>query len=729
MRAIRLLMPFVTAIAVSTGTAIAAGSATSVRLILPVEEVRPGESFLAGLELTMSEGWHTYWRNGGDSGAPTSLDWQLPAGMSAGAILWPPPERYEDAGLVTYVYHGTVTLLVPVHVAADAPLGNVQLVATAKWLECEKLCLPGRATVEAPLRIGDQTRPSPAANVISAAKARIPDGIPPDSASAYWDGPPDGQERAILIHWQPPSQGGIADFFPFRGDGFEVLTGTERLPSTGGTVLLRKKVRQIEDPWPQQISGLLVLSGPGSTPSYAGEAVLDIAASAPASTLPPAPAPAITSGQAGPLRERPALPTLSLASAIGLGILGGIILNIMPCVLPVIALKVLGFVRQSGSRPAEVRKLGLVYGLGVWFSFLVLAGVVIGVKRAVGVASWGMQFGNPIFLVSITTLVLLVALSLFGVFEINLTGRAMDHAGDLASREGTAGAFFNGMLAVALATPCTAPFLAPALGYAFTQTPAAIIVVFSAVALGLAAPYVILSWHPAWLRFLPKPGRWMARFKVAMGFPMLATALWLYSLAAARFGDAGALWLGVFLVGISLAAWIWGEFVQRGGSRHNVAIAAALVVAAGSYAVALEGELNWRSPALEPSAAAAQPPARAGEIPWERWSAEAVAAARSEGRPVLVDFTADWCLTCKVNERSSLNIAAVRKKLEEINGVALKADHTRLPADISRELQRFNRAGVPLVLVYPRDPARDPIVLPEVLTPGLVLDALEEATM
>ena len=244
---------------------------------------------------------------------------------------------------------------------------------------------------------------------------------------------------------------------------------------------------------------------------------------------------------------------------------GGLILNLMPCVLPVIALKILGFVSEANSEPRRVRKLGLIYALGVLLSFLALAAVVIGVKAAGHHAGWGMQFGSPVFIVCLTTLVTLVALNLFGIFEVTLGGRALDTAGELASKHGAAGAFFNGVLATVLATPCTAPFLGAALGFAFSQSAAEIILIFLTVGLGLSAPYVLLSWNPAWLKFLPKPGAWMEKFKIAMGFPMLATVVWLFNVASSTYGK-NVLWLGIFLVVIALAAWIFGEFFQRG--RH-----------------------------------------------------------------------------------------------------------------------------------------------------------------
>jgi thiol:disulfide interchange protein DsbD len=334
-----------------------------------------------------------------------------------------------------------------------------------------------------------------------------------------------------------------------------------------------------------------------------------------------------------------------------------------------------------------------------------------------------MQFGSPVFVVCLTTLVMLVALNLFGLFEVNLGGRALDAAGGLASKHGAAGAFFNGVLATVLATPCTAPFLSIALGFAFAQKAPVILLMFLAVSVGLAAPYVVLSWNPAWLKFLPKPGAWMEKFKIAMGFPMLATAVWLFNLAAGSYGKS-VLWLGVFLVLVAFAAWIFGEFVQRGRTRKGVALVIVLILLIGGYAFALENQLNWREPITMSDTTDSLKESPDG-IAWQRWSPEAVAKARSEGRPVIVDFTADWCLTCQVNKKTSIEIPSVRAKLKERNAVTLLGDYTHFPENISTELNHFNRAGVPLVLVYPKNSTIPPMVLPEILTPGIMLDALD----
>jgi thiol:disulfide interchange protein DsbD len=520
-----------------------------------------------------------------------------------------------------------------------------------------------------------------------------------------WEaGHPDSKTRSLVLSWKTqPEETGV-DFFPYADATYEMGTEVEKLPPSAGRSAIRVSLKRLEAEWPKTVAGVLTF---GHEPQRVGYEVRG---------TPGADAAEVAGGSAKS--------SGSLGFMLLYAFLGGLILNIMPCVLPVIALKILGFVGQSREHPARVRKLGLIYALGVLVSFMVLAALVIGVKAAGHSAGWGMQFGNPLFLVLLTILVTLVALNLFGLFEVTPSAGVMNAAGGLASREGTAGAFFNGVLATILATPCTAPFLGVALGFAFSQSPAVIVLVFATVAAGLAAPYVVLSWQPAWLRFLPKPGTWMDRFKVAMGFPMLATAVWLFSLTLTFYRER-SWWLALTLVVIALAAWVFGEFVQRGRSGRGMALGVTVALLVGAYAFGLERQLQWRSPAGEELATTVTN--SAGKIPWEPWSPEAVAKAREAGRPVLVDFTADWCLTCQANKKFALEVPAVMQRLQEIKAVTLLGDYTRLPKNITQELQRFGRAGVPLVLVYPADRAKDPQVLPEALAPSIVLEALNQA--
>jgi thiol:disulfide interchange protein/DsbC/DsbD-like thiol-disulfide interchange protein len=736
MQTIRLLLAFF----LWGGAATWAGAAntTEIRLVLSAKEARPGETFLAGVQLRMAPKWHTYWRNPGEAGKSTEIAWQLPAGITAGNIQWPVPEKYDWSGLFNYVYHRETTLLVPITVGPEVPPGPYELKGTVEWLECEEQCVPGKASVTAAFKIGTNSVASSYAGSIAEAKGRIPKPFPNDTAKAAWEKEPDGQKRPFVIVWKPTTSATLFDFYPYESDSFLVQPATQARKTDGGQAEVKKVLEKFDGGWPSQLQGLLVELGADRTVlgayeaslplSPAGEAKLPAVRSHTSETVANTPK---EGGSGAPVPDRPLsteAPTPSFGSLLGklgLAFLGGLILNIMPCVLPVIALKILGFVNQSKEAPARVRQLGLVYALGVLFSFLVMAGVVVGVQRAGKVASWGMQFGNPQFLVAIIVLVTLVSLNLFGLFEVHLGGRTIGAAGTLAAREGFSGAFFNGILATALATPCTAPFLSVALGFAFTQPPSTIVITFITVGLGLAAPYVVLSLKPSWLKFLPKPGPWMVRFKAAMGFPMLATAIWLFSILTRHYGKDGILWVGLFLVMVSLAAWVWGEFVQRGNRHKGLAVAVSLCLIFGGYLFALEKELHWRTRTAPAEAASLQTDPEG--IPWKPWSQAAVEEARANGHPVFVDFTADWCLTCKANKSSSIEINSVRNKLREIGAVTLLADNTLVRDDIAEELRKYGRAGVPLVLVYPANKTESPLVLPTVLTPSIVLNALDRA--
>ena len=686
-------------------TTLARAAHTEVRLLLPTELAQPGTTILAGVELKMDDGWHTYWKNSGAAGLPTKIEWHLPPGVTAGEIQWPLPEIIPPAEVVTYGYEHEVILLVPLTLAADLAPGPLALKADVSWLECKEQCVPGSAKIEATLNVGSETKPSAEAAIIEAWKLNLPK---PDSRLPFyatWESTTTNDTRTLLLGladfshdvwlWQTITG---ANFFPDASDNFEIQAAAEMISNPKGEFEIRKLVKKFSGDWPSEISGVMVIDN-----RFGYQVKLPIGDAAPA-----------------------APPAQSLWKMLIYAFIGGLILNLMPCVLPVIALKILGFVSEAKSEPRHIRAMGLVYAAGVLISFLALAAIVIGVKAAGHQSGWGMQFGNPIFLVSLTVLVTLVALNLFGVFEVTIGGRAMDAAGTLASKSGAAGAFFNGVLATALATPCTAPFLSIALGFAFAQSAAFIVLIFLAVGAGLAAPYVVLSWNPAWLKFLPRPGAWMEKFKIGMGFPMLATTAWLFNLASGSYGK-NVLWLGLFLVVVAFAAWIFGEFFQRGRKRRGLALAITLVLLIGGYAYALEGQLRWREVVAESTATGSLKESPEG-IDWQAWSPAAVAQARSEGRPVIVDFTADWCLTCQVNKKTSLEIPSVRAKLKDLKAVALLGDYTRTPNSILTELNRFSRAGVPLVLVYPKDPAAPPIVLPEVLTPGIVLEALNRAS-
>lgn len=689
-----LLVAFA-ALLLGGGVACAQGK-TTTRLLLSASTARPGDTVMAGVEMQMPAGWHTYWKNPGGSGLATTIKWVLPEGVTAGDIEWPVPEKLPDADLTTYIYSGTVVLLVPLKIAADAKPGVITLSANVRWLECQAECVPGKAALTAKLEVGSETKASPDAAALQAAEGKLPKSAEGISAHAMWEAPLKDNLRGVVFEWKSPQPANTVDFFPGPAPDYEVQPDAERVPADAGILRVRKMVKKLQGDWPKEISGLLVQKN--STESAAYDVTLPIAAAGTAALAPRAADVAPTVGSD------------SLWVNLVYAFLGGLILNIMPCVLPVIALKILGFVGEARNDPAHVRKLGLLYAVGVLVSFLALAGMVIAVKAAGHKAGWGMQFGSATFIIVVTALVTLVALNLFGFFEVTLGGGVMDAAGKLAARHGSSGAFFNGVLATTLATPCTAPILGYALGFAFARSAAVIIAIFLAAGAGLAFPYVLLTWQPAWLKFLPKPGPWMEEFKKAMAFPMMATAVWLFSLATTRYGDR-AWWLAMFLVFVGFAAWVYGEFVQRGRKHRMWGAVAAIVLLVVGYEWAIESGLKGGSNA----------------VAWQPWSPQAVAEVRGQGHPAIVDYTARWCLTCNTLVRPILESKSVQDKIKEVGAVPLLADYTGFSPEITDELARYQRAGVPLVVVFPKNQSKPPIVLPEAVTPGMVLSALDRA--
>ncbi len=690
---------------------------TKVRLLLESAQIGPGSTVYAAVDLNMPEGWHTYWANpsdSGETGQPTRIEWDLPSYIKAGDIEWPTPTKVlEETGAVLS-YTGRATLLVPLQIASNAPSGPLSIKAKIRWLECQKACVPGNAQVSADLVIDPKAVSAAESAEFAEFRKRLP--IPQAFPVSFrWLDAPTAKERRFVTTFRKAE--GIWDFFPepVANVSFSPTKGGQ--PAPDGQVSIEKSLEPSEGTnWPTRIPGIVVrVEGGKPLESYRVAGLFDGTTQTPESAVP-----------------TPAVEPPPLAKLLLFAFIGGLILNIMPCVLPVIALKILGFVRQSAERPGKIRNLGLAYATGVLASFGVLGGLVIAVKLAGKSAHQGLLFQNPIFLVVMTALMVLIALNLFGVFEVSVGGSAIDGASQLASREGLGGAFFNGVLATVLATPCTAPFLSLSIGFAVAldarSHPGLILLFFLTAGLGLAAPYLALCMQPRWLKLLPKPGTWMVRFKMIMGFPILATGAWLFSLAARHYGSDGLLWLGMFLVTISLAAWLFGEFVQR--ADRNKAVGAAIVagVLAAAYFWMLESELEWRTPAVRSAAAAATSPKRGrSKIDWSPWSPALIAAAQAEGHPVFVDFTADWCNTCQANKRTSIEVAPVMAMLKTTGAATLLADYTLEDPAIAAELAKYHRPGVPLVLVYSKDPAKAPRVLPEVLTRGIVLEALEWA--
>ena len=694
---------------------------TQARLLLDHATATPGSTVTAAVRLSMPAHWHTYWSNPSESGLggqATTLDWTLPPGVTAGPIDWPVPMRLREQEDSVFAYEGTVDLLVPLTIASNVAPGALSLKATVKWLECETTCVPGKTEVNAALQIGAAPVLSSNAPEFATFRSRLPQPqrFPVD---LRWTADAASKKGTLSISFKAP--GGKWDFYPFAYPDLSFQASKESAPGADGVVNL-VRTAQHEGKWPQSVAGLLIEVDDAGKPKAAYR-LGDVSPAVPASGTNPATA--VPSPSPAAEKETPFL--LILAGAF----IGGLILNIMPCVLPVIALKILGFVRQGQETPGRVRALGLMYGAGVLASFAAIAGLMIALSFANRAVHQGVLFQSSTFLVLMTLLVVLISMNLFGVFEVTLD-TAVATAGSAAHREGLGGAFFNGVLATVLATPCSAPYLGASIGFALRpgQNPMITLVMYLAAGLGLALPYVVLCFQPRWLKLLPKPGNWMIRFKKFMGFPMLGTAVWLFMLLASHYDKDQMLWIGLFMVVMALAAWVFGEFIQGGTERQKLSWALVALLVAGGYGWLLESKAEWRAaPVAAATSSSGEAPLAPGrhKLPWRVWSPEAVEKARATGRPVFVDFTADYCTTCNFNKAYAIEVPAVIEQFKSLNTHLFLADFSRDDPRIAALLRTHQRAGVPLVLVYSVNPAEAPRVLPERLTQEIVLEALNWA--
>lgn len=635
-------------------------------LIAAVDAIVPGESFWVALRLDIRDGWHTYWRNPGDSGEPTAIDWTLPEGFSAGDIVWQAPHRVAMGPLVNYGYEGEVLHLVEITVPASAAQ-SATLEANAYWLVCEEICIPEEARLDLTLPVAAAgTTPPPSEHAATIAKAR--GGLPGESP---WQGTYrlDGGALTLTLDGPPVDAAGAADFW-FMPAAYGVIDHaapqTVRAGEDGLTISIPRSAYAAEAV-SGPIDGILAMEehlpeGP------LGRAFRLTAAPAPA---PPSPAPSI-----------------SLVQALGLALLGGIVLNLMPCVLPILFMKGLGLVRHAHAPATTIRLQGLSFTAGVLASFGILAGGLIALQAGGARIGWGFQLQSPIFVALLAYLMFAVGLVLSGVVSIG--GRLAGVGSDLAQRPGQAGAFFTGALATIVATPCTAPFMAAALGFALTQPWYGALLVFEALGLGLALPYLALSFSPALLRFLPKPGPWMERLKQFLAFPMYATAAWLVWVLSRQIGADAVIVASAGMILIALAAWLLGT---TAGSRRCYR------VAGGTTSVML-ALIAFALPVAGVSTVGARPAAEA-DGPWEPYSAERLDDLRAEGRAVFVNMTADWCITCKVNERVALSSDAVADAFARHDVAYLKGDWTNRDAAITSVLETFGRQGVPLYVLYP----------------------------
>lgn len=697
-----VLLPAVWALACLAPSAAAGPTGASknvqVELVSEVEAVQPGTPFWVAVHLRMAPEWHTYWRNPGDSGLPTRMRWNLPEGFEAEPFEWPTPAPIAAPPLVSYGYEGEVTLLSRVTPPATLTAGSeVTIGGRLDWLECKQACLPGRAQLDLalPVRAEAPARAGAAAELFAAARASLPG----DGGS--WAPRAHVSSQLVALSFQSPVTPRRATFFPETQQVIEYAPPQRLLRTDGG---YRLEMTPSANPAEAEtLAGVLVVEGDSGPVAVRVEA------------RPEALTAALPAGQ--PVEAgRAAKPTPGLALALALAFLGGMILNLMPCVLPVLSLKVMSFVRHAGDRGAAWRH-GLAYTVGVLLSFWALAGLLLLLRAGGQQVGWGFQLQSPPFVVFLACLFFAIGLNLFGVFEVGLS--LTTAGGALHARSGLGSSLAGGVLATVVATPCTAPFMGSALGYGLSQPPAVSLLIFSALGLGMALPYLVLSLSPALLRFVPKPGRWMETFKQLMGFFMMGTVVVLVWIFGQQVGIDGVSALLAGLVILGLGAWVYGRGTVPGASqgRRRVAYALSAVLAAAGLFVGFAQARTAPAPA-------AGAPVTMGGIAWEAWSPEKVAAARAQGKPVFVDFTAAWCLTCQVNERVALGSAAVQERFRREGVVALRADWTRRDDTITQTLASFGRHGVPVYVLYGRGQA-EPYLLPEVISAGLVLGALD----
>jgi thiol:disulfide interchange protein DsbD len=657
-----------------------------VELLSETQSIRPGETFWVALRQQITPGWHTYWGvNPGDAGEPTRVEWTLPTGFTAGEIQWPYPTRLPLGIAMSYGYEREVVLVIPVTAPRDlAPGAHVTLKGQASWLVCEKVCIPEDAPVALTLPVATGApRPDPrGAALIAAARRSLP---APSPWPASFVATPETVTLTVAARDLVPER--IADvwFYPARWGAIE-HAAPQRARIEPGRITLDVARGQLAEAAHAPLEGVLVVAER-----------LDGGLARQAFALRAEP-------RSGPAAR-------ALLQALALALAGGLVLNLMPCVLPVLSVKALALVGHAGGR-AALRGHGVAYTAGVLASFAVVAGVLLALRAGGEQIGWGFQLQSPVVVTLLAYVLFAVALSLSGVFAVS--GRFAGAGQALAGKSGYAGSFFTGGLAAVAATPCTAPFMGAAVGYAVTQPWVTALLVFEALALGLALPFLLLTLIPAWRRFLPTPGPWMERLKQALAFPLYASVAWLVWVVTQQTGAPGVAAALGGLVLIGFAAWLYQ--VSR-GARAAWRGAATLAVAALAVGAVALGPLT--------GAVSSAPPPSARADGWEPFSAARLAELRTAGTPVFVNVTAAWCLTCLVNERVALRAPAVIDVLARKGVATLKADWTRRDPDITRVLGSFGRNGVPLYLLYPPRAAGEPAVLPQILSESAVLDALD----
>ncbi|UWZ83170.1 protein-disulfide reductase DsbD family protein [Occallatibacter riparius] len=717
-----------------------------VQLVAPSQSIAAnGRPAKAGLYFKLEPGWHVYWKNAGDAGEPPRIKWTLPQGISASALLFPVPKRLPVGPLMDFGYENEVLFSFSLTAGSDAKPGPVTLQAHVNWLVCREVCIPGKADLAITRAVGDAAGApiEPDAGLYARLADKLPAALPAKSKLGFVSTP-----AGFKLTVETGRRETEASFFPADQDVIQNAAPQKVTPTAKGLTLEIAKDANLAKA-PDALRGVIELSGgrayeiaapqgavkAGQAQASGAEApspaAADAGAKAPAYPKADAAAPAAT-GTNAPAAGAPSAPAWQgagpraatqpgFAKVIALAFLGGIILNLMPCVFPVLFLKGLALVNSGAEERHRLRAHGLVYTAGIVVSFWALVGLLLGLRAAGARLGWGFQFQSPVFLFLMAGLLFFLGLSLAGQFEIGLS--LTSTGGSLAQKQGYTGSFFTGVLAVIVATPCTAPFMGAAIGYALAAPAIATFAVFTMLALGLAAPYLVLTLQPAWTHILPRPGAWMEVLRQAVSVPIFGTVIWLAWVVANAYGATMlAALLASFLL-LAIAGWFLGRWPAKAWSAVLAGVIILCVIGLGMYSsLELAPDNTIKNLAREDGPYAQSLILPAGTV-WEQWSSSSVSEHVAAGTPVFVDFTAKWCLSCQVNERVALTRPEVMKAFADAHVALLKADWTQHDDAISQELERLGRSGVPVYALYVPGEAT-PRLLPEALTPGIVLEAL-----
>ncbi|MEQ1879941.1 MAG: thioredoxin family protein [Burkholderiales bacterium] len=682
-----------------------------VELVAEKTSIRPGETTTLALRLKSQKHWHTYWKNPGDSGLPTRITWSLPPGFEAGPIRWPVPSRINVGPLTNFGYEGEIFLLSDIRVPAElAPGTSIPINARADWLVCEEICIPGDASFQLDLPVS--TEPSKPDARWSKPFERARKNTPGNLAG--WETQAFHQGSDLVIRLASTTQSRVIrdlTFFPDT-DGWIENAAPQKLFHSPNGFELRIAAAPDIGKRSGSLPGLLVAGSGLEENSGAATVSIRYSATAPANSSDSS---AIVPGADGGLTPVAPQVTLGLLAAIAAAFLGGMILNLMPCVFPIVSIKVLGFVEKAHGDPAKLRAHGLAFTAGVVMSFWAVAGVLLTLRAQGEALGWGYQLQSPLVVAGLALLFFVMALNLSGIFEFG--ARMQSWLGNMKLGNSYADSALAGLLATVVATPCTAPFMGAALGFALVQPAVEAMTVFSALALGMAAPYLILSFSPALIARLPRPGAWMVSLKQWLAFPLYLTVAWLAWVLGRQLGVDAMARLVAGLILIAAALWLFGGQGSntRRGRRQIVALAAAGLLAVSGLLFAWPEPLKNANGQTRTNSA------------WKPWSELSVTQARASGKAVFVDFTAAWCVTCQLNKRLVLESSEVENRLRRDDVALFRADWTQRDTDITAALGNLGRSGVPVYAVYAAKSTGAPVLLPELLTRERVLEAIDNA--